>query len=310
MRLLIPLDGSLLSEQALEPAMHLLRRAPAPHTVLLVRALTGSLGAQDCLAEFPNPHAALLLDEAVEAMLDYLREVTHGPFLRGITVQSVVRQGDPAQVVRELADECQADLLVLTSHGRTGMVRQTWGQVATHIARASPVPTLLVRPEGQRFPDMGRSEPLTLLVPLDGTALAESAIPLAAHIAKDVRGAIRLLRVVPTTNMSDAVWQRERDAFDELTAWHDRLEAHGIPTARGVAWGDTAAQIVHTARHHRVDTVVIATSVHPSGTRGDRVTEAILHTTRLPVLLTHPPRRSSMPGGHQYGSTRDMPCPL
>jgi nucleotide-binding universal stress UspA family protein len=291
MRILVPLDGSQLAERALEPAVHLLRHAPPPHDLILVRAITGSLSDNYLLYTYPDPHTALLLGEAAEATYDYLRQIAQRPLPRGIHVTPIVRQGDPAQIISELAQERQVDLTVLTSHGRTGIVRMALGSVAADVARLSQIPTLLVRPEGQTFPDNGRAIPLTLLVPLDGSELAETAIEPAARIAKTLRGAIRLVRVVPAAvEHPDEQRERNREAYAYLTVFHDQLEAQGIITHRSIAWGKPAEQIAAEAQRHQVDLVVIATHGRTGMERvlKGSVTEAILHSMRLPVIVTHP----------------------
>ncbi len=291
MRILVPLDGSQLAERALEPAVHLLRHAPETHNLILVRTITGSLSDNYLYYTYPDPHAALLLGEAVEATFDYLRQVAQRPLLRGIHVTPIVRQGEPAQVISELAQEKHTDLIVMTSHGRTGIVRLALGSVAADVARLSQIPTLMVRPEGQTFPDSGRKVPLTLLVPLDGSELAESAIAPAARIAKELHGAIRLVRVVPTSGENpNEQRERNREAYAYLTVFHDQLEAQGIMTHRSIAWGEPAEQIAAEAQRHQVDLVVIATHGRTGVERvlKGSVTEAILHSMRLPVVVTHP----------------------
>ncbi|HKD77335.1 MAG TPA: universal stress protein, partial [Ktedonobacterales bacterium] len=222
---------------------------------------------------------------------DYLRQVAQRSLMRGIHVTPIVRQGGAAQIVSELAQERNADLIVMTSHGRTGIVRLALGSVAADVARLSQIPTLLVRPEGQTFPDIGRRVPLTLLVPLDGSELAETAIAPAARIAKELHGSIRLFRVVPLgVENPDEQRERNREAYAYLTVFHDQLEAQGITTHRSIAWGEPAEQIAAEAQRHQVDLVVIATHGRTGMERVFKgsVTEAILHSMRLPVVITHP----------------------
>jgi nucleotide-binding universal stress UspA family protein len=148
-RLLVPLDGSPSSEAAL-PAAEALASAFGGHLHLLTVVPT--------LATVPTDRApaALLLPGATTASLEIeeeaIRTYLEGLAARlrsgGITAEVKIGRGDPAFVVIETADRISADLVVMATHGRSGMSAVWAGSVATRIAARGRRPMLLVRAPG------------------------------------------------------------------------------------------------------------------------------------------------------------------
>ena len=106
-----------------------------------------------------------------------------------------VARGDAAEQILHAIEERDADLVVMTTHGRGALGRAVYGSVADRIARFSPVPVLLVRPgpdaEAEPAADIAR-----LVLPLDGSDLAEAALPLAVELAKRRGVPVHLVRAV------------------------------------------------------------------------------------------------------------------
>ncbi len=287
MRMLVPLDGSELAERALAPAAQLMRRA-GEGTLFLVRVVVNpSVAASDESGYSPTAAQSILgLESSVDQ--DYLTSVASRPELAELRVKTIVVMGLPAAAICAQARQHQIDLIVLTSHGRSGLAHLALGSVAEAVARDSRVPTLIVRAEGETLPDIGRFVPPTLLVPLDGTALSEAAIEPAQTIAHLLHGTIRLLRVLPQRSFDPAKDQVLADlAHKYLTAVHDRLQEAGVNTHRELAWGEPAHEIVQESQRHHVDIVVLATHAYTGMDRlaHGSVAEAVLRQTRLPVLI-------------------------
>jgi nucleotide-binding universal stress UspA family protein len=138
-RILVPLDGSALAEAALELATDLARGASS--TLVLLRAAEAhSLPGVD-----PSDAQVKVVSEA-EGYLAAAAERLRG---RGVKhVETSVWYGPPAASIAEAARVRKADLIVMSSHGRSGLGRLMLGSVAESVLRSTSVPILLVRAPG------------------------------------------------------------------------------------------------------------------------------------------------------------------
>lgn len=126
-KILIPLDGSPLAELAAAHGADLARLCQAEMVFLRVASPEGAKEAAD-----------------------YLYQIENQERFQGIQVRAVVRYGSPSQVIPRSAQEYGVDLVVLSSHGRTGLSRQVFGSVAEAVVRAAPCPVTVLKsfPEG------------------------------------------------------------------------------------------------------------------------------------------------------------------
>jgi nucleotide-binding universal stress UspA family protein len=287
MRIVVPLDGSALAEQALEPAALLAKHLQPPADILLIRVVHYPAADAGLMAPYPGLSSASLIDDVLEAARDYLQGAMQLPILHGVPLQAKAEMGMTAQSICDIAHQEHADLIIMTSHGRTGFGKFVLGSVAEAVARDARIPVLIVRPQGETFPDIGRFTPLTILVPLDGTALSEAAITPAATLASAFHGSIYLLRVLPNAAATDDLG---KEAFAYLSTFHDRLTQQGVTAHRTLAWGDPATQIVAKAQEHHVDVVAIATHARTPLAQlvQGSVAATVLHQSTLPMLLVHP----------------------
>jgi nucleotide-binding universal stress UspA family protein len=137
-RALITLDGSMVAE-AILPAF--LRVAyPLGLDIVLIRVVpTVPLASED-------PGHAQDSAERMKADAEaYLRAVAATLSLDGLRVDTVVRTGEAPQEIIAVAQEVRADLIAMTTHGRTGLSRLLFGSVAEAVLRAAPVPVFIVR---------------------------------------------------------------------------------------------------------------------------------------------------------------------
>jgi universal stress protein A len=142
-RILVPLDFSEPSDAALDYAREL--AAKFGSSLLLIHVVegavvTGPFGAEVFVYESPGVHAALV--EAAERELalrirpaDRARFNARSEVVTGITAKSIVAY----------ANACEADLIVMGTHGRSGLAHLLMGSVAEHVLRAAPCPVLTVR---------------------------------------------------------------------------------------------------------------------------------------------------------------------
>lgn len=190
--ILVPLDGSTLGEHALPLALGLARRAGASLRLLHVCAPPA----------FVYPEGAFVFDAALEQDLKdhqrgYLNDLARQlGIVAPVPVQVDLLDGPVAATVRATASATGADLVVMTTHGRGMMARFWLGSVADELVRDSSVPLLLVRP-GEGRPHLDQEPPLKrILLPLDGTPLAEQMLEPAAALGALTGAAFTLLRVV------------------------------------------------------------------------------------------------------------------
>lgn len=271
-RILVPLDGSALAEAAIAYAA----RIPCER----VRLLTVQAPREEAETAEPALIDALSASGAAFAALER-------------AIEPAVAWGDPAEeIVRSAAD---ADLIVMTTRGHGAGGRLFYGSVADRVARHSPVPTLVVR-GGER-----PIEPAPLariVVPLDGSATAARAVPVAQTIARLTGSAIHCVGVAEVDVIDEAVAPNLPRAV--LTAAAEaaraRAEEHIAATvatlreAGAEASGevrDGAARIEVIAAIRPGDLIVMTTHGNGRALRWSigAVAERVLHRAPAPVLL-------------------------
>lgn len=280
MRILIPLDGSPLAERALAPAALLARNAVSPTTITLLWVDTHD-ATQAMLAEEFSAELAVDLPDHAPQQLRYLTTMRTHPDLDGIDVAIEIIVGEPAPAITKVAQEQNMQLIVMASHVMTAFDAAMWGSVTEVVARTSSVPTLIIRPEGPLFSDEAQARPFIILVPLDETLFAESALPSAVLFAQACHGEVLLYHVVLT---DDPRYYREEASYAYLDRVASRLAESGVKVEKLLGRGNTAASIAEVMRDVRVDVVAIATHGH----QGLSVAEQVLHQITTPMLVIHP----------------------
>lgn len=142
--ILVPLDGSDLAERALQPASDLARCFAA--RLVLLRVVTSHLVS---VSAFGPSEQLYQLSNAVSGhdttmASEYLAGVSRQRSLAGIPVDTAVLEGVPAETIITVAHNKQADLILMSTHGRTGLRRLIYGSVADAVLRASSVPVMLI----------------------------------------------------------------------------------------------------------------------------------------------------------------------
>ena len=324
-RLLIPLDDSAFSRTAIPYALAL---ASGPDAELeLVSAVDTAVTlmgggypgdfAGDGTASAPGaPVMALELIEAsrtareenLDAVVRAIEAATAVP------VRSTVLEGEPGEVVAAQVDERSADLVVMSTHGRGGLDRAWLGSVADRLIRRLSVPLLLVRPQEEEAEDGleggGDGPELSLeparirqvLVPLDGSELAEAILEPVASLARRTGASVILLRILPqlrndapylpaTAQGTEARHQERREeAHGYLERVAERLRADGAEVAGvEVREGVTAPTILERAREG-ADLVAMATHGHGGLRRWllGSVSDKVLRGADRPVLIVRP----------------------
>jgi nucleotide-binding universal stress UspA family protein len=186
--ILVPLDGSRLAESVLPAAEAFASRLHARFS--LVHVIEKNVPT--------TVHGERHLTAVPEAT-DYLESIATRLRSAGAEVRCHVHEEEQENVARSIvehADEIQATLILMCSHGHGGLRDLLFGSIAQQALKWGQRSVLLIPPQ----PDAGRTPfaPDHILVPLDGTAAHEPALPMAARLARAFDAELRLLLVIPT----------------------------------------------------------------------------------------------------------------
>lgn len=296
--ILVPLDGSHLAERVLPYADAVARATGASLTLMTaVENHQDGVGARlpalrERLEHGARHHAAQHLERAAALLRTW-----------GRTVSTLITSGRPAEEILDAAERLDAALIAMATHGRSGLQRWLVGSVADKVMRLSLRPTLLVRPTEDQDP----FQPLIftrLMVPLDGSPLAEQALTPAVEIARGTGAQLRLVRVEPwvaTTlaatgeavalvNVDELEEAAAREAEHYLADVRSRLPTE-LPVTTAVLRGFPALQLIEYAEREHIDLTVMSTHGRGGlqrlvlGSTADRLVRA-----GLPCLLVRPPQ--------------------
>jgi nucleotide-binding universal stress UspA family protein len=200
-RILVPLDGSARAEQAIPTAGRIARATGGSVVLLRVTLPPVDYG----YGPYMLRSAFTVLDQGVQEALKeathYLEQVATSSYLAGVETDVVAETGSAAAMIFSVTEAKNIDLIVMCTHGDTGLKRWVLGSVAQKVARHAPVPVLVLHQHATiAGPHPYLERPLRVLVPLDGSALAKAALQpaaqLVAALAAPGQGAIHLVRVV------------------------------------------------------------------------------------------------------------------
>jgi nucleotide-binding universal stress UspA family protein len=304
---LVPLDGSPFGEHALPLARGIARRSGATlHLVHVHQPLTAVYAA----GAGPEGDIDAALKEWEQAYLaDTARRLGGGP---SFPVTTKVVEGDVVEALKGRAEETQADLVVLTTHGRGPLGRFWLGSIADKLLRLSPVPLLLVRPQ-ESPPDLTQDVLVKrVLLPLDGTPEAEQVLGPALALGALTDACYTLVRAaVPAVRQSylpdgstaqglahsslEQIAERERRAEGEARSYLEsvaaRLRGRGLRVdTRLVVDEQPAPRILGEARSTGADLIAIQTH----GRRGlqrlllGSVADKVVRGSAVPVLVSRP----------------------
>ncbi|MGO8951222.1 MAG: universal stress protein [Ktedonobacterales bacterium] len=287
-RILVPLDGSELAARALPAAEQLATQLGAD--LELVQVLPFEVLPYVATASYiPGEIYEQVADEQQRSAREVLERAAASALQYGVEhVDIHVERGETAATLIEMSSSLHVGLIVMTTHGRTGFSRFALGSVADRVVRGGVVPVLLIR----SFPaDEGNVDLRRVVVPLDGSTLAEKALDVTVELAGSAVREITLLRAVDSRDGSGALQQ----AGAYLESVRDRLV--GLLNGRDcrvishVQVGRAAESIVDSTRSGG-KVVIMAT--HGEGGIGrwtlGSTADRVLRDGLTPLLLVHPPR--------------------
>lgn len=293
LRVVIPLDGSELSEQALG----------------IGQTLANVLGATIELVHVVDPlvTATTSSPDLARHAEDYLLEVS-GKLSSGIPAEIRVLEGNPVEELLSLLSGASNTVVAMSTHGRGGLRRFLFGSVADKVIRGVTVPVAVVRNPTTFSPSLSN-----MIVPLDGSDIAAGALPVAMSLARDgcTLGLVRVVNVSHTHEnlalkygsiwsdpelLADVTFDAEEEARANLADIAERVRAAGCRTTWEARVGHPADEIIRTAETTATDLIVMATH----GLGGVRrwafgsVTDEVVHRSHIPILVI-PPRTNWIP---------------
>jgi nucleotide-binding universal stress UspA family protein len=298
-RILAPVDFSGASEAALRWAIDLAARTGAELHVLHVVPGSVADGEEvvEDLSEEDRAFYRRLWEEADEELTALLDRVSTGE----VRAKRVLSRGVPARVALDYAEKEEADLLVMGTHGRSGLRRLFLGSVAEEVLRRTRVPVLIV-------PEASRHTPIRLvLAPTDFSDASREALPVAAGLAAlygadlDLVHALEPIRggrvAIPASSLPGLQAEAERQ-LEALAEDPDLAAAMaGISAGDGgrgparighhLVEGRAAETIAEFAQSRKADAIVMA----PRGLHGverlllGSVTERVCRLGPCPILV-------------------------
>ncbi|HEU0026869.1 MAG TPA: universal stress protein [Ktedonobacterales bacterium] len=285
--ILVPLDGSERAAGALPFAEDICQRLGGEIALIRIPPTTGLRYA---LAPdyIPANVYQQMVDEQRRVAREYLEHVATEMRQRGLRVQAYLKHGEPAMAIIEAIPALRVSMVVMTTHGRTGLGRFALGSVADRVVREGGAPVLLVR----SFPgETQRAEPRRALVPLDGSPLAEATLfTVALRLAGAVLREITLVRVVDPRASREGVTVADEYLDQARRRFAERLNGREVAITTRTEVGAPAAGILAAARARASDVIVMSTHGEAGVGRMafGSVTDRLLHDSDMPLLLVRP----------------------
>jgi nucleotide-binding universal stress UspA family protein len=307
------LDGSPFGEHALPLALSLARRQGAALQVVHVHVpLVGMYGE---LGAFYDESLDRELMESEQAYLDAV--VNRLAAAADVSLSTALLDGPAPDAIARRAAATGADLLIMTTHGRGPLARFWLGSVADALVRQATIPVLLVRSQ-ESAPDLAREHALRrILIPLDGSDLAEQVLEPALALGAAAQAEYTLLRVVkPMTpasydpasgrvselresllkQLQSLDRQQWAEARDYLERPAERLRARSLTVqTHVVSHEQPAAAILDYASTRGADAIALATHGRGGLKRLllGSVADKVLRGATIPVLVYRPVDRSA-----------------
>jgi nucleotide-binding universal stress UspA family protein len=300
-KILIPLDGSVVAEQALPLALSVARRAEAGLEVVHVHVPLAPLYTE------PRPNMETPLDtRARRQARAYLEGAARRVRARvKVAVNTTFLEGVVAETLQAHAAAAGVDLIVMTTHGRGPLNRLWLGSVADELLRKSSIPLLLIRPR-QAEVDLA-SDPVLrrVLIPLDGSPLAERVLEPALDLGGLMGAEYTLLRVVqpvlyaaPALGGLDPGWadtglteELQAQAREYLDGVAKRLRERSLSAHPVVTFDPSpAGAVLEEAQARGSDLIALATHGRGGLRRAvlGSVADKVIRGSTSAVLVYHP----------------------
>jgi nucleotide-binding universal stress UspA family protein len=300
-KILVPLDGSPLAEGIL------------PY----VKALAKGLGSPAVLLHVVDPFPLDHLDSELEPYASravefihplaesYLERTARNLVHDGVEAEMRLAQGKAADQIVDFIENDGIGLIAMSTHGRSGPARWVLGSTADRILRSIECPLLLVRPPDEETGGTPAGQLSRIVVPLDGSPIAEAVLPVIQGLARALSLEITLIQVIDvgtkvqfgrmTTETkpvpNDVLQQMAGLACDYLAGIAKDLEGKGLSVQWEVLGGSPAQRVVDFGRE--TSGCLVAMTTH--GRSGFRrwvmgsVADRVVRQTGDPVLVVRAP---------------------
>jgi nucleotide-binding universal stress UspA family protein len=297
--IMVPTDGSGFDREAIRVALRVAEQTDAK--VQLVRVLTtGSLFELAAGTEGIPVAAEVVLSERDKAMSELYALAAECRAMSKAVVTVDLHAGPIAEVLEGYASRHGVDLIVISTHGRSGIARLSLGSVTDSLIRHTTIPVLVVKPPTSYLNPRVSEAFKRIIVPLDGSVLAEQILPRVVALAKLEDAEITLLNVLIPQSHS------QKETADPSLPWWDKdisvakkylfhiaggLRRNGVAVTTDIVIGENVANAIGDfAARERADLIAIAT--HGRGglarmLRGS-VASAVMHSARTSMLVLRP----------------------
>ena len=295
-KLLIPLDGSKNAAKVVPLARIMATTLMLPIELVEVIDI-GAVASRLTVETARNLDS--MIGEGDRVSRAHLNEIAAQ--LSGNKVTCSVERGTPADVIIEKAALDPGTLIAMATHGRSGVNRWLLGSVAEKVLRGSRNPLFLIRANEEDARDFTATIK-SIMVPLDGSALAESVLPTVVEVAQALDLEVVLCRAYEidqsayygqdefVPNYKEMLGQLKENAENYLSKSAESLERAGL---HKVAWialaGSGAEQIADYSRQHSDAMVIMCTHGRSGVSRWvlGSVTEKVVRHSSDPVLVLH-----------------------
>ena len=304
-KVLVPLDTSELSEMALPYAEELAVKLGSELVLLHVGTL----------ADGPDTagHNIYLnkITAATEAKIKKSRSLLPGATVKvtSALLGSPSLITNPPEEIIDYADKENVSLIVMATHGRTGISRWALGSTANKVARAAKCSILLIRCAAK---PTGKASLEKLLVTLDGSKPSEAVLPYIEALAPKLKSRVNLLHVVELlyhiypfaegmgyygaagvvrVPYSEEEMKPARDVAEKyMKGVNDKLASKGVKTSYEIRIGPPAEEIIKAEGETKPDMVVMSTHGHSGFGRFEHgsIADKVLHAGTTPLLLVRP----------------------
>ena len=325
--ILVPLDGSRLSQSVIPYATQIAQALDIPVVLLnVIESLSVYVDqaneALDMVTDGRSQeykHAIetssqtghveyiryldLIIDREKAVAQRYLSLFAHPIEAEDVKVEFAVEIGKPAQAILDYVEQHPDGLIAISTHGRSGLGRIAMGSVADKIVHTSSVPVLLVRPIEQTEPVDGFE---SIVVPLDGSPLSESVMPTVRYLDRSLDLPVHLVRAIsisseiwaggepysffPAYLASEVQTKMQEDAMKYLEHSKAALEGEKIRADLRVLVGSADDRIVDYASEAKGALIIMATHGRSGLSRWllGSIAEKVVRTSGRPVLLIRP----------------------
>lgn len=294
--IMVPTDCSGFDREAIRVGLRLAESTRAVLHLVRVRTVNGFIGtgATPDGVEFP------IVGERDAALTELAALATECRSSGFADVVASLEDGPVPDALAGYASRNSISLVVISSHSRGGFARFSLGSVTDSLIRHTTIPVLVVKPPASYLNPQVRAEFRRIVVPLDGSALAERILPAVVALARLEEAEITLLNVQRLTDPSPkrradqpVAWAEASFAATNayLSVVAERLRRSGITATCEIVIGDNAAEeIAAYAARERADLIAIATHGRGGLSRFLRgsVADCVTRSARTSIFALHP----------------------